>query len=233
MDEICVITALRPGIPDDEEHTRARARARLMSAFAEAAGSSSAPAARPRHRRWVFAAIGTAAATAVAAGAIGFVLAGGSTGPTDSAPRSSASGQSGSLRIVTDAWTLQRTGTHGTVSLTLRAAMTGDLAGLQSALVKAGVPAIVRASAPVSACIYRLDASALEPLSVQHAVIKFQTVPAGVYHGQRILTGLYTLDPSAMPKGSVVFIADRNGPGSYGIPHPEVLTAGAIPACVR
>ena len=235
MDEISVIAALQPGTPDNEEHIRARARVRLTRAMAGAAGPCPAAAARTRHRSWAFAAV----AATVAAAAVGVVLAYGPTNPASparSAPRSSASGQTGSVRIVTDAFTVQRTGSHGKVYLTGGAAMTDDLSGLQSALIKAGVPAIVRAAAPLSACTYQPAASALEPPSVQQAVVSLREIPAGTHDGLQLYTGLYTFDPTAMPKGSVVFIADRNGRignkrGFYGIPHPVVLTSNTVPPC--
>jgi hypothetical protein len=126
---------------------------------------------------------------------------------------------------------------NGTVTLTIQQAF-GNLAGLQQTLRADGVPAIVvsipwkvtqvdGSTRAVQACGY--VSLPLEPEAVQRAVI---TDPTPGNKGND-----WTINPAAMPRGSVVFIeASPTAPSATaigaGIKNPVVLRSSQLPTCV-
>jgi hypothetical protein len=209
MDEITMFAELRPEAPDeaDLDEMRARARHKLT-----------ARAARGRRPRWrvpvlaagLTAAVATAATTAV-------VLT--SAGPAMTA------GHVGS--VVTAAWTV-RENADGTV--TIRIQQLANPARLQRVLRDDGVNAFVRGlhfvykktpkgAVVTGTCYYRLQAADEEPRSVQQAVV------TDVANG-------WVIHPSAMPRGSALFLSGQLSDKIAVIGNPIVLTSDKLPACV-
>jgi hypothetical protein len=224
MSEITRLRELRPAPPPAElEAMRMAARQRFV------AGTGS----RRARRQWrlpVLAGGLTAAAAAIAAGALVLTSApAAEPGPLGAAghPRT----------VVTEAWTV-REDADGTVTIYLR--QYTNPAALQQTLRADGINAIVRpipsASRTVGkgtitypACNYA--ASDMAPQAVQRAVVTFagQDLPVR-----------FIIHPDAMPQGSALFLAfmagvwrsPKNGnTGVLALP-PVVLNNDTVPACV-
>jgi hypothetical protein len=140
MDEISLVTALRPAPPADAEQIRQRARSRLEVALTGAGPHRRARLSR--NRRWVV--LGAAAAAAAIAAVIAVPAA--------------LPGGGGS--IVTKAWAVTRSPDGATVTVTIKQTLS-DQAGLQRALRADGVPAYVR---PMSRCGEWLPVGGLEEI---------------------------------------------------------------------
>jgi hypothetical protein len=228
MDEITMFTAIKPAPPEEEEAgpIRLRARARLE-------GALGAPGGKRRGAGVLLA--GAAAAIAASAALV--------------IPAAFPSGSNGS--VATAAWTVHRN-SDGTVSLTVSDVF--DLGGLQQALAGAGIPArvITVATNPanytgplvaanpanrvtVSGCFYPATGSSFEPAPVQQAVVsRVATAPGAT------IQALYTINPAAMPAGSVLLIQGAaiggQGPRAAAdvselasFPAPAVLTGDTLP----
>lgn len=220
MDQIALFSTVRPAPPagDDVAAMCERARERVTAEYRRPA----------RRRGWTIALAlsGAALAAAGAAVVVTAVLPGGSA-----RPRTPAASRSPLQPFVAAHYTVQP---HhdGTVTVTITVGQLRDPAGLQRALAKEGVRALVRSIPGRSvsrtdhgithtdvfpACDY--PGLAVEPPSV--AIKALPPQPNGP-----TLEHVFTIRPSAMPKGSVVFIQT----GLYD--HIELLANGKLPPCV-
>ena len=217
MDEVSLVTQLRPAPPADPDELCQAARTRLSAAYDGRA---------PRWRRPCVLALGTAALTGVAVAAIAM------TGPAR--PSHPAAGHR-TLQIETAAWSVQAN-RDLTVTITVR--QTRDPAGLQRALRQEGIPAVVSftpaATVTVNgqqvtgpACEY--VGSRLAGPDVSQAVIVPGSVngstpawgsapvtPSAVLRASLV----FTIRPSALPSGDVIFIGAfeaKSGPPAAGI----------------
>lgn len=227
MDEIDLFKSLRQQETADLTAHRERARLRLA---AEMSGSGS----RARARRFV--SLSLPARTALAASGAALAVGGAVVLPTVLSP-----GQGGGS-LVTSAWAVQPR-KDGTVKVTIKDA--SDPAGLQRALRAAGVNAIVVSPREVSrkdsrggwvtspACSYPTTGPLFAPAAVQRAVVTLPGPAQGSVHPSRVIAFIH---PSAMPKGSVLFIVDtfsvlRNGSRELSVTTPAVLKSAALPRC--
>jgi hypothetical protein len=217
MDEVSLVTQLRPAPPPDPDEFCQAARARLSAAYHDRT---------PQWRRPGALALGTAALTGVAVAAIAI------TGPAS--PSHPAAGHH-LVKIETAAWSV-RANRDLTVTITVR--QTRDPAGLQRALRQEGVPAVVSFSPAVTvtvngqqitgpACEY--VGSQLAGADVSQAVIVPGSVdgstpawgavpvtPSGVLQASLV----FTIRPSALPSGDVILIEAfeaQSGPPATGI----------------
>lgn len=109
------------------------------------------------------------------------------------------------------AWTVAKQA-NGDIDITVN--QLKDPAGLQATLRADGLPAVVSFAGPtMSASCQRYPASR----GGQHSVVQF--------HG----SGGITIDPSALPRGTGVFIFDRPGTGFPGNPAPAKAPSGTTP----
>jgi hypothetical protein len=222
MNELDMFTALRPE-PGPVDVTGSRDK--LTAAITETP-------ARRRKTRFVMAG-GLATAAAAAAIVVPSVLPGGAG--------------------LAKAWAVDRS-QDGTVQVTIQQAF-GNLAGLQQTLRADGVPAIVKVvpwkitevnggTRAVQSCGYA--SLPAESEAVQHAVIT-NPVVTGVkaYAGPKDSVrkvkatlpdvSVWTINPAAMPRGSIVFIeASPTVSSTIGgsISNPVVLRSSQLPSCV-
>jgi hypothetical protein len=213
MDQVALFSEVRPAAPADDDVAAVcdRARDRITAAFQET---------RPRHRRrFAFAVAGGGLLAAGAAAAALALSAGGPAHP--GAPLRS---------FVTAAYTV-RPGQDGTITITIKELK--DPAGLQRALAADGIPALVR-YVPVrnlSGTYHGQTYSGVSPVCQYYGLplaagAEFKAVGPVVGGG-----GLFWIRPSAMPKGTVVFIQDS--PGKLGnIAGIDLLTSSKLPRCV-
>jgi hypothetical protein len=186
MDEISLVTALRPGPPADAEQIRQRARGRLEVALTGAGPNRQGRLSR--NRRWL---VVGAAAAAVALGAVIAVPA-------------ALPGSGGS--IVTKAWAVTRSPDGSTVTVTIDQTLS-DWAGLQRALRAEGVPAYVR---PMTTCGDWLPPGGLKEIRVNDW--KAMLFPAPGNNDNNFSE--IVIHPAALPKGWAVFIG--GGPLPHG-----------------
>lgn len=227
MDELTLFGELAPPPPADAAEMCARARERLTGKVAQAgmvaqaravaqagALTGAAPPSARRGRRRLALAGAVVVAAAGAAVVVPAVVPGG-----------------GSVPLVTKAWAVQRNG-DGTVTLRLRQIF--KPAGLEQALRAEGVPAVVRVThahdplLPINeAC--PAPAGDLEPASVQRAVVGPSTSrPAQLSRG---VAG-FLIHPSAIPKGSVLYIDSVTGDTwNFAFTLPVVLKNDRMPPC--
>jgi hypothetical protein len=212
MDQVELFSDVRPAAMADDDVAVVcdRARDRVAAAFEE----------RPsRHRRrFAFAlAGGGLVAAGAAAGAVA-LSAGNTTHP--GAPLRS---------FVTAAYTV-RPGQDGVITVTIKQLQ--NPAGLQRALAADGVPALVRyiPVRNISGTYHGQNYSGVSP------VCQYGSLPraAGAEYkavGLALGGGGFWIRPSAMPKGTVVFIQDS--PGRLGnIAGIDLLTSSKLPRCV-
>jgi hypothetical protein len=213
MDQVTLFSDVRPAAMADDDVAVVcdRARGRVAAAFEE----------RPsRHRRRLaFALAGGGLVTAGAAAAAVTLFTGNAAHP--GAPLRS---------FVTAAYTV-RPVQGGTITVTIKQLQ--DPAGLQRALAADGVPALVR-YIPVrnmSGTYHGQSYSGVSPVCQyvglpRAAGAEFKAVGPAIGGGG----GLW-IRPSAMPKGTVVFIQDS--PGRLGnIVGIDLLTSSKLPRCV-
>jgi len=237
MDELTLVTSLRPApTPDEADKLRRAARTRLAVACSE-----------PRRRPWRRPVILAAAATALAGVALTAVMI---TEGRATPPRTA-------VRIVTAAWTVRA---NPDLTVTVTISQLRDPAGLQRALQKEGVPAIVRYTPMVTekvgghevtgpACYYNWPRSALMPPATQQAVIvseselrtgpQAQASPISGTPAETTPVFVVTISPAAIPAGAVVFLqASMTGPSpATAAPMPNafglsLLASGHLPQCV-
>jgi hypothetical protein len=217
MDQVALFSDVRPAPPADDDVAIVcdRARDRVAAAFQE----------RPsrRRRRFAFALAGGGLAAGAAAAAV-TLLAGHPAPP-------GASHAGSSLRsFVTAAYTV-RPGQDGRITVTIKQLQ--DPAGLQRALAADGVRALVRyvPVRNVSGTYHGTTYSGISPVcqyyNLPRAVgAEFKAVGLVVGGGG----GLW-IRPSAMPKGTVVFIQDSPS-GQGNIAGIDLLTSSKLPRCV-
>jgi hypothetical protein len=187
MDEIGLFTALRPDPPADGGVAVAAARNRIVAAFGEPSGP-----ARNRSRRKKLALAGGLVTGAAAAAIV--------------VPVMLSPGDGGILG--TNAWAVDRN-PDGTVTVAF-SELFDDPAGLQNTLQAYGVRAEIRVvpMTPLTIrqepyhgydtrCVYQTSGLD-EPASVQRAVVTIEQ--SGMTDTR------FTIKPSAMPPGSLVFI---------------------------
>ena len=220
MDQVELFSTVRPPTPaeDDVDRMCEQARERVTAEYRRPA--------RRRRRTIALALSGAGLAAAGAAVVVMAVLPGG-----NARPRTPAASRSTLQPFVAAHYTV-RAHQGGTVTVTVTVGQLRDPAGLQRALAKEGVRALVRSIPGRSvsrtdhgithtdvfpACDY--PGLAVEPPSV--AIKALLPQPNGPTPGH-----VFTIRPSAMPKGSVVFIQT----GLYD--HIELLANGKLPPCV-
>jgi hypothetical protein len=213
MDEVTLFSDVRPAPPADDDVAAVcdRARGRVAAAFGET---------RPRHRRRFAFALAGGGLVAAGAAAAAVALSTGNPARPGVPLRS----------FVTAAYTV-RPGQDGTITVTIKQLQ--DPAGLQRALAADGVPALVR-YIPVR-----------NMSGTYHGQTYSGVSPVCQYFGLPLATGAESkavgpvlgaggglwIRPSAMPKGTVVFIQDS--PGKLGnIVGIDVLTSRKLPRCV-
>lgn len=233
MDEIELFTALRPTPATELSGQRERARARLASAMS---GSGARVSARHPGRR--LGGLNPPARTAFTIGGAALAV-GSATVLAAVLPGLLSSGPSG---LITSAWAVQPR-KDGTVKVTIKDA--SDPSGLERALRAAGVRAIVVSPgwrtyknaqgrwATVPDCTFPSSGPLFSALAVQRAVV---TVPKPAKGTGRSPSVIAYIHPSAMPKGSVLFIADTysaqpNGTRTLSVAVPLVLKGDKQPAC--
>jgi hypothetical protein len=224
MDQITLFTAVRPAAPADDDMATIceRARERVTAEYRRP----------PRRRRRTIAVALSGAG--LAAGAAVLVIAAFPGG--NARPGAPAGSRSGVGSFVTAAYTIQRN-PGGTVTVTIRQ-MLGNPAGLQQALAKDGVPALVRYipyktvtrrdhghtdTAAYPACEYQ-GGLPTEPRSITNKAIL--PPPSHTGSSNTPPPWVFTIHPSAMPKGSVVYI--ETGPAWKA----TLLTNSRLPRCV-
>jgi hypothetical protein len=224
MDQIALFSAVRPEAPADDDVAAmcGRARDRITAEYRKT----------PRRRRRTIAlalpGAGLAAAAAAALVAVA-VLPGGHARP-------GAPAVSHSPSFVPAAYTVQRN-PSGTVTVTIRQ-MLGNPAGLQHALARAGVPALVRyipyktasrvehgvtGSVSYPACEYQ-GGLPVEPQSVAEKVLL--QPPSHTGPSNTPMPWVFAIRPGAMPKGSVVYIETGFAWTA------KLLTSSRLPRCV-
>jgi hypothetical protein len=214
MDEVALFSTVRPTAPADDEVATMyeRARDRVAVAYREP----------PRRRRRLFA-FALAGGSLLAAGAATVTLLAGNAGHPGTSLRS----------FVTAAYAV-RPDQDGTITVTIKQLQ--DPAGLQRALTADGVHALVRyiPARNVSGTYHGTTYNGISPVC---QYLNLPLVPASQSGGVGLAIGslgAFSIRPSALPKGSVVFIQDSpGGSGSGGnIASINVLTSGNLPRCV-
>lgn len=219
MDELTLFAEIAPPPPGEAAEMCARARARLDDVITGAGASTGAGYRKPpRHRRrpFAFALAGGGLVAAGAAAAAVTLLAGNAAHPGTS------------LRsFVTAAYTV-RPDQDGTITVGIKQLQ--DPASLQRALTADGVPALVRyvPARTVSGTYHGTTYYGISPVC---QYLNLPQVPnsqfrmVGPAHGSA--DSVFWIRPSALPKGSIVFIQDGGGGPSI-----DVLTSGKLPQCV-
>jgi hypothetical protein len=203
MDEIRMVTALRPGPPADAEKIRQRARRRLEVALAGAGPYRRGGLSRYR-RRLV---LGAAAAAA----AVGAVVAVPAVLP----------GSAGS--IVTKAWAVTRS-PDGTITVTIKQTLR-DQTALQRALRAEGVPAYVRS---MRGCAYWEPMGGLEEIRAND--LKAVLFPPAPGNKGKTLSEII-IHPGALRKGWALFIGGSPARSGWTI-QMYIMTNDHPPVCV-
>jgi hypothetical protein len=212
MDQVALFSDVRPAPPADDDVAMVcdRTRDRVAAAFQDPP--------RRRRRRLAFALTGGGVLAAGAA-ATAVTLLTGNAAPPASSLRS----------FVTAAYTV-RPHQDGTITVTIK--QLKDPAGLQRALAADGVPALVRYVPDrfVSGTYHGISYSGVSPVcqygNLPRATAEPKAVGLVIGGG-----GLFWIRPSAMPKGTVVFIQDSLS--KHGnIAGIDLLTNGKLPRCV-
>ncbi|HEY2518943.1 MAG TPA: hypothetical protein VGJ19_02455 [Streptosporangiaceae bacterium] len=215
MDQVALFSDVRPAPPADDDVATVcdRTRDRVAAAFQET------PPGRRRRRRFAFGLAGGGVLAAGAATAAVTLLAGNAAPP------------GGSLRsFVTAAYTV-RPGQDGTITVTIKQLQ--DPAGLQRALAADGVPALVRYVPDrfLSGTYHGTTYSGVSP------VCQYFNLPRAASAESKAVGlvtgggGLFWIRPSAMPKGTVVFIQDSLSKQG-NIAGIDLLTSSKLPPCV-
>jgi hypothetical protein len=217
MDQLAMFSTVKPMAPADDDVAPMceSARDRMAAAYRESP--------RHRRRRFAFALTGGSLLAAGAAAAAVTLLAG------------NPAHQDSSLRsFVTAAYTV-RPDQGGTVTVTIKQLQ--DPAGLQRALTADGVPALVR-YIPARNVSGTYGGTTYNGISPVCQYLNLPRVPGMLSKAVGPANGnagtVFWIRPSALPKGSVVFIQDSPGwPGSGGsIAGIDVLRSGKLPRCV-
>ncbi len=214
MDQVALFSDVRPAPPADDDVAMVcdRARDRVAAAFQDPP--------RRRRRRLTFALAGGGVLAAGAAATAVALLAGSAV----------PAGPGGSLRsFVTTAYTV-RPSHDGTITVTIRQLQ--DPAGLQRALAADGAPALVRYVPDrfVHGTWHGVSYSGVSPVCQYNNLPRSpaESKAVGLVFGG---SALFWIRPSAMPKGTVVFIQDslsKNG----NIAEIDLLTSNKLPRCV-
>jgi hypothetical protein len=178
MDEISMVTQLRPEPPAEAYQIRERARRQLEAAIT--AAESPRPAGtfrRTRRRLTLSAAAVAAAASAVIAGP---ALLPASTGSS----------------LVTPAWAVQQS-PHGTITITIRKTLSNQ-AGLQRALRSDGIQAYVRS---MTGCQYWEPPGGITQIRTSSKALLFPEPGNSDRNFSEII-----IHPAELPKGDAVFI---------------------------
>ncbi|HEY4849236.1 MAG TPA: hypothetical protein VII22_00485 [Streptosporangiaceae bacterium] len=200
-------------------------------------------ASRPR-RHWPRAVLVPAAAAAsmIAAASLAVIL----TANPGPAARPN-SGQHGPGRIVAAAWAVR---VNGDRTVTITVGQLRDPDGLQRALRREGIPALVRYTPMVTenvggaevsgpACDYVIPPQELVPPAATRAVLaRPQPLASPVSRSALSQNStplmVFTVRPWALPAGAVIFIQDStttSGPGASSI-GVSVLASDHLPPCV-
>ena len=214
MDQVALFSDVRPAsLADDEVATICDgARDWVTAAFQDAP---------PRRRRGRF----------VLALAGGAVLAAGAVTAALILPAGGAPPSGGSLRTFDTAAYTVRPRQNGTITVTIKQLQ--DPAGLQRALAADGARALVRyvPTRKVSGTWHGTTYNGQSPVCQYYGLSRSaaESKATGLVVGD--IGGLFWIRPSAMPKGTVVFIQDSliNGGNIAGI---DLLTSSKLPRCV-
>jgi hypothetical protein len=158
-----------------------------------------------------------------------------------------SSGQHGPGRIVAAAWAVR---VNGDRTITITVGQLRDPDGLQRALRREGIPALVRYTPMVTenvggtevsgpACDYVIPPQELVPPAAARAVLESGPQASASPVSRSALSQnstplmVFTVRPWALPAGAVVFIQDSttSGPGASSI-GVSVLASDHLPPCV-
>jgi hypothetical protein len=201
MDEIKMITALRPATPGDARQACERVRGRLEAAIAAAPARSPGRAISAHRSRRPVVLAGVAAAVAMGAAVV--------------VPAVLPASRSGSF--ITPAWAIQRSA-DGTITVTINRALTHQ-AELQADLRADGVPAYVRSEAR---CNVWEPQGGFKQMRTDWRALLF---PAPG-NNDKNFSGI-VIHPTAIPAGDAVFIG--GSPMKYGLALQLFLMRGNHP----
>ncbi len=205
MDEIKMITALRPTAPGDAGQACERVRGRLETAIAAAPARSPVRATSARRSRRPVVLAGIAAAVAAAAAVV--------------VPAVLPAGNSGSF--ITPAWAIQRSA-DGTITVTINRALTHQ-AELQADLRADGVPAYVRSEAR---CHTWEPRGGFRQMRTDWRAMLF---PAPGNNDKNF--GAIVIHPAAIPAGDAVFIGGSPMKGGLAL-QLFLMRSNHPPTCV-